>query len=446
MRLHFIAIGGAAMHNLALALSQKGYQISGSDDEIYNPSLSRLKKAGLLPEKMGWDDTRITRELDAIILGMHARQDNPELKKALETGIPVYSYPEYIYKESIDKKRVVIAGSHGKTTTTSMVMFALRQAGVNHDYLVGAQLKGYDRMVELSDAELIILEGDEYLSSPLDRRPKILHYHPHIAVITGIAWDHINVFPTYEEYVLQFELFLQSISSNGVVIYNEEDMALVDLINKNERKDLTFIPYNTLSLDRQNRINFENEVYTSPLIGKHNYQNMAGAMVCSKVLGMEESDFLKSMETFTGPAKRLQCLHMDDQTLIYLDFAHAPSKVNATVKAVKEWYIDKRVTAVLELHTFSSLNKEFLPQYRGALDMADEALVYYNDHTLQMKGMPALPSDDIKGYFGRKDLLVVNKKSSLQQKLIETSYEDTVFLCMTSGNFSGINLTEAILQ
>lgn len=440
MKVHFVAIGGSAMHNLALALHSKGLEVSGSDDEVYEPSRSRLDRAGLLQKKMGWDADRITKDIDAVILGMHARIDNPELLKAQELGLPIYSYPEYVAKESEDKKRVVIAGSHGKTTTTSIVMNALDHAGIEFDYLVGAQLEGYDRMVKLSDADLIILEGDEYLSSPIDRRPKMLHYKPHLAVITGIAWDHINVFPTFEDYVKQFDLFLESVMEEGKVFYYEHDKELAKLAEK-DFQDLTLAPYDRIAVDNGNTL-VDGDSYPIQLIGQHNFQNIKAAeLICSE-LGISKQDFYASLATFKGAAKRLQHIKVSDSDVghVYLDFAHAPSKVKATVDAVKESYGKNKLVAVLELHTFSSLNKKFLPTYDKALDKADEAVVFYDEHTLKMKRMEPIDKSFVKHCFGRSDLRVITDAEELEAYMNQVDLSNSNLLLMSSGKFGGIDL------
>ena len=440
MHIHFIAIGGKAMHNLALALSQKGYHITGSDDEIYDPSHTRLKEAGLLPDKMGWYPENIGKHIDVVILGMHARPDNPELLRALSLDLNVVSYPEYIYAESRDKLRVVVAGSHGKTTTTSMIMTALKSIGKDYDYMVGAQLDGYDRMVRLSKADVIILEGDEYLSSPIDRRPKFLHYHPHIAIITGIAWDHINVFPTFEGYVLQFDLLISSMEPGGTVIYYSGDKILLNLIHACERTDITFLPYRELPLDDQLRVNIDKEWYNLPLIGHHNYQNMAAALICGGQLGVSGAQFAKAMQSFTGASKRLQVIPNKRNKLVFIDYAHAPSKVKATTQAVRTWYKDRKLVVILELHTFSSLNKAFLPEYKNSMNGAEVAIVYYDNHTITMKKMEPLTQDFIKEAFENENLSVINNRDVLESKMRSLQPTNDVFLFMSSGTFSGMNI------
>lgn len=443
MKIHFIAIGGSAMHNLALALHDLGHQVTGSDDEIYDPSRSRLDKAGLLPEAYGWYPEKINDELDIIILGMHARQDNPELARAQELGLKVYSYPEYVAEVCKDKKRVVVAGSHGKTTTTSIIMNALEYAGMSFDYLVGAQLEGYDRMVKLSDAPIVILEGDEYLSSPIDLRPKMLHYHPHLAVITGIAWDHINVFPTQESYDEQFDLFVKSMEEDGKVYYYGKDDVLHTICNNND--GVNTIAYDQILLNEDHQVKIDDKLYDIKLIGSHNLQNInAAALICQE-LGLTKATFYESLAGFSGAARRLQLLKEGDtgQGYVYLDFAHAPSKVRATVRAVKETYPETHLNAILELHTFSSLNKNFLPTYAHTMDAADKAFVYYDQHTLKMKRMEDLDIDFVKQCFGG-NVQVLNHREQLQELMKMMDTQSSNLLLMSSGKFGGINIDEYI--
>lgn len=424
------------MHNIALDLHAQGHNITGSDDEIYDPSLSRLREAGIAPEPMGWFPEKITADLDFVILGMHAKIDNPELIQAQSLGIKIYSYPEFIYHHSKDKLRVVIAGSHGKTTTTAMVMHVLRKSGRDFDYLVGAQLEGFERMVRLTDAPLIIIEGDEYLSSPIDRVPKILHYKPQIAVITGIAWDHINVFPTFNMYKDQFRLFCETIEDHGTLIYYDEDPNLKVIIEK--IKHLHTIPYNTLPTDNNKKIIWENNRYPIHVIGAHNLQNMnAARLICNK-LDITDDTFFKVIADFSGANKRLQKISERDGRLVYLDFAHAPSKVQATTQSFKNWFTDKPLLAVLELHTFSSLNDEFLLQYRNTLNSADKAVVYFNEHTLNMKNMPPLDPSYIVECFQHPHLKIFTDANELHDYL--TTQKENHLLLMTSGNFNKMQI------
>jgi UDP-N-acetylmuramate: L-alanyl-gamma-D-glutamyl-meso-diaminopimelate ligase len=431
------------MHNLAIELHLKGYQISGSDDEIYNPAKSNLKLYGLLPDQMGWNPNNIHDQLDMIVLGMHAKTDNPELAKAQDLGLKIVSYPEFIAFESKNKKRVVVAGSHGKTTTTSMILHALQTVKIDFDYLVGARIKGFDRMVKITDSDLIVIEGDEYLSSPLDRKPKILHYQPHIAIITGIAWDHINVFPTFQQYVYQFELFISSMAENAIIVYNQNDEEVVRLARASKREDLSFRPYSEVVLNDDRKIvSFDGKEYTCGLIGRHNYQNLAAALMVCEELGLSQNVFFESMADFSGPHKRLQLVknYADQNTLVYLDFAHAPSKVETTVRAVKDWYPEHTLHAFFELHTYSSLNPEFLMEYNGALAHADNKIVFYDRHTLEMKNMADLERGTIKEAFNDETIIVYNNRKDLEKYVQNLEIKKAVFLFMTSGNFMNLDI------
>lgn len=441
MHIHLIAIGGAVMHNLALALQLNGNIVTGSDDEIYNPARERLAKVGILPEKDGWFPEKITTDLDCIILGMHARADNPELLKAQALGLKIYSFPEYIYEHSKNKKRVVIAGSHGKTTTTSMIMHVLKNVGVDFDYLVGAQLAGFDNMVRLSDAPVMVIEGDEYLSSPIDRVPKIWHYKPHIAVITGIAWDHMNVFPTFNSYINAFSEFIKTIDSTGILFYAEGDNELKQIAQQSVCKRKSYTAFENVLENEVNYI-FDTKKNLVPLsvFGKHNLANMRATYLVCRALNIKAKDFFISISSFTGAAKRLQTLHETKTNIAFLDFAHAPSKVRATVDAVKNRYPNRKLVACLELHTFSSLNKDFLPQYRNTLSQADIAVVFFNKHTLAMKKMPTLQPNEMKTFFGLENLHVFTNNIDLELFLNQLDFTNTNLLMMTSGNFMGLDL------
>lgn len=443
MRVHFIAIGGSAMHNLAIALHHKGYTISGSDDEIFEPSRTRLKNLGLLPSSEGWDPSRITPELDAVILGMHAKADNPELLKAKEAGLKIFSYPEYLYEQSRDKKRIVIGGSHGKTTITAMILHVLKAAGTDCDYMVGAQLQGYDVMVRLSkDAPVMIFEGDEYLTSPIDRRPKFHLYKPHIALLSGIAWDHINVFPTFDNYVEQFREFIRLIEPGGTLIYCSEDETL-NGICPGTRRDLKIIPYSIpeyLKKDQGCLIRYDGKDYPLRIFGRHNLMNLNGAMLVCKELGIRPEQFLESISTFTGASKRLELVNEKGSTAVYKDFAHAPSKVKATLNAIREQYPGRKVVACLELHTYSSLSKEFLPHYQGCLDEADVPWVYFNQHALQIKKLPGISAQQVKDGFASSSLQVFNDSKALQEAMLEMEWKNSVLLLMSSGDYDGTDI------
>ena len=441
MNVHFIAIGGSAMHNLAIALSRKNYIVSGSDDEIFEPSATRLKKQGILPSQIGWNTDNIHDGLDAIIVGMHAREDNPELLKARLMGIPVYSYPEYLYEQSKDKIRVVIGGSHGKTSITAMILHAISVVGHDVDYMVGAQLEGYDCMVKLSDtAKIMILEGDEYLSSPIDRRPKFHLYHPSIALISGIAWDHINVFPTFENYVSQFDVFCQKIEKSGVLIYNQEDDVVKQLGTKYSNK-LNSIAYSTPNYSTNingTEIEFEGKKYVFQIFGAHNMQNLMGAMEICKQIGVSNDEFLSALQSFKGAGKRLQKVAEKNGFVMFKDFAHSPSKLKATTSAVKEQFKEKQVVACMELHTFSSLNKEFLPLYHGAMKHADRAIVYFNPDVVKHKRLPAISVEEVKIAFG-DNVEVYNLTEEVLHIVKNINVNDSILLMMSSGNFDGVD-------
>jgi len=442
MRVHFIAIGGSAMHNLAIALKRKGVDVTGSDDEIFEPSRSRLNKEGILPEKMGWESCKITKELEAVIVGMHARIDNPELLKAKELGLPIYSYPEYLYEQSKDKKRIVIGGSHGKTTITSMLLHVVNAVGLNVDYMVGAQLEGYDCMVKLtSEAKIMILEGDEYLSSPIDRRPKFHLYHPDVAIISGIAWDHINVFPTFENYVEQFAIFCRKIDQNGVLIYNSEDSEVNRL---GQESNVKSIPYCTpeYKVDANGTILYwDSKEYPLMIFGAHNLQNLIGAMRLGETIGISPDVFLTQMATFKGAGKRLQKVIESDKFTMFKDFAHSPSKLKATTSAVKEQYADQKVIACMELHTFSSLQKEFLPHYKNAMAKADLAVVYYSPEVVKHKKLEPITKEQVFDGFGG-DVIVLNETNEVLDLIDNQNMENAVLLMMSSGNFDGIDYDE----
>ena len=443
MHIHFIAIGGAVMHNLAIALHKKGYIVTGSDDEIFEPSKSRLEAYGLLPAEWGWHPEKIDKSVSAVILGMHALKDNPELKKARKLGIKIYSFPEYLYEQTKKKKRVVIAGSHGKTTITSMVMHALRENGIRFDYMVGSQLEGFDTMVNLEEENKIaVFEGDEYLSSPLDKRPKFLHYKADIALISGIAWDHMNVFPEYKTYLKQFMLLTRKMNDTGTVIYNETDEEARKIANA-APGGIHRIPYHAVNyfVDENGlTVHEEGKKVSLSIFGRHNMENLAGAMKICSLLGVKKQDFLTSMTSFKGAKKRQELLSDNGKTKIYLDFAHAPSKVKATVEAFSEMFPDKKLTACLEIHTYSSLNKNFLPQYKGSLDKADEAALFYNPDVVAHKKMEPLSAEFIRESFDMQRLKVIDNKEELEGFITEKSNDDGILLLMSSGNFSGMDL------
>ncbi|MEO5651011.1 MAG: Mur ligase family protein [Ginsengibacter sp.] len=443
MRIHFISIGGSVMHQLAIALKNKGYIITGSDDEIFEPAATNLRLAGILPGKTGWFPENITSDMDAIILGMHAKEDNPELKKAMELKVKIYSFPEYIYQESLHKKRIAIGGSHGKTTTTAMVMHVLKNAGIDFDYLVGARLNGFEQSVKITDAPLIVCEADEYPASAVEKRPKFHFLFPHIAVITGIAWDHINVFPTFDIYLQQFIIFIKKIEKGGVLIYNETDEILRKLVNDNKRLDIRYIPYQLPENFIENGIT---KVLTGSqkvslcVFGNHNLLNLQAAFNVCKELSIDDVTFAREISNFTGAAKRLELVARKGDTNVYRDFAHAPSKVEASVNAVKEQFPERKLIAILELHTFSSLNADFMTEYKGALDKADEAIVFYSNHALELKRMKSLDPQKVRDGFQKQNLVVITDRVQLEKKINEMNSDHANFLFMSSGNYDGMNI------
>lgn len=450
MRVHFIAIGGSVMHQLAIALKNKNYIVSGSDDEIFEPARYNLEKEGILPPGTGWFSEKITKDIDAVILGMHAKDDNPELQKARESGLKIYSFPEYIYQESRDKIRVAVGGSHGKTSTTAMIMHVLKSAEKDFDYLVGARLQGFEQSVNITNAPIIVCEADEYPASAIEKRPKFHFLFPHIAVITGIAWDHINIFPTFDFYLEQFTIFINMIEANGVLIYNGSDEVLKKLVDKNKRSDIRYEPYRLPTYfieDGKTEVIIDGEK-SMPLkvFGNHNLLNLQAAYLVCKELGVGAQVFIKAITNFAGAAKRLELLFVNEHYNIYRDFAHAPSKVKATIEAVKQQFPDKKLIAVLELHTFSSLNEDFMKEYEGAMNDADDAAVFYSSHALELKRMPELPKEKVKEGFAKDNLTVITNKDELFEWLQNHNYSNTNLLLMSSGNYDGLDISNLKLK
>lgn len=443
--IHLIAVGGSIMHNLALALHDKGLKVTGSDDEIYEPAKSRLAAAGILPEQEGWYPEKLDARPDAVILGMHARPDNPELKRAQELNIPIFSFPEFIYEQSKDKQRIVIGGSHGKTSITSIIMHVLQHLGRKFDYAVGAQLEGFDRMVKLSDdAPIIIIEGDEYLSDPIKRVPKFHLYHHHIAVISGISWDHINVFPDPDMYREQFRIFAEMTPKGGTLIYNQDDEQVQLVAVPRNPADIAYIGYGVHEHSIRNgktilHTKKEGDIEIQ-LFGEHNLRNINAAKEVCKKIGVKVHDFYEALKTFKGAAKRLEKLGENSHTVIYRDFAHAPSKVKATTEAVKGQFPQRELVAVVELHTFSSLNKNFLPQYAGALDKADEAIVFFSPKTLEHKRMEMISETELKEAFKNQSIKVFTDAAALQQHLASHNWQNANLLLMSSGTYNNMDL------
>ncbi|MCD4681322.1 MAG: peptidoglycan synthetase [Bacteroidales bacterium] len=445
MNIHFIAIGGSAMHNLAIALHKKGYIISGSDDEIVDPSRQNLSKYGLLPEKEGWDENRIHTDLEAVILGMHARKDNPELIKAQQLGLKIFSYPEFLYEHAKNKTRVVIGGSHGKTTITAMILHVLNHAGLDYDYMVGAKLDGFDIMVKLSDsAPIMIFEGDEYLTSPIDRRPKFHLYKPHIALISGIAWDHINVFPIFDNYIEQFRIFAEMIPDGGSLVYCSLD-GEVTKIAANLGPKINLRPYqipeHTIS-DGITSIKYSDKITPMEIFGKHNLLNLNGARLICNELGIQDKIFFEAIKSYKGASNRLELVCKNSNSSFFKDFAHSPSKLKATIEAVKDQYPERALVACMELHTFSSLNQKFLSLYKDSMDRADIAILYYNPHTVEMKKLPTLNTTDIKKAFGRSNVRIFTDSDLMIKELTKIRWKEKNLLMMSSGNFNGVDFKE----
>jgi len=445
MHIHFIAIGGSAMHNLAIALTEKGYYVTGSDDVIFEPSKSRLEKKGILPEKFGWFPEKITKEIEVVILGMHAKKDNPELLKAQELGLKIYSYPEFLYEQSKEKSRVVIGGSHGKTSITAMILHVLKKQQKEVDFMVGAQLENFDTMVHLTEKnEFIILEGDEYLSSPIDKRPKFHLYHADIALLSGIAWDHINVFPTFENYVKQFEIFIETMTENGVLVYNKEDEILKEIVEKSTYP-VKKIAYSTpdYKIEKGKTIlKTEEGEIPIQIFGKHNLSNLSGALQICKQIGITAKDFYKNIADFKGASKRLEKITENENTIVFKDFAHSPSKVKATTQAVKNQFENKKLLACFELHTYSSLNTDFLKEYENTLSAADEAVVFYSPEAVKIKGLENIDAEDIKTAFQYKNLKVYTNPAEFQEFLKNKDLKNKVLLLMSSGNYGGLDFEE----
>lgn len=447
MRVHLIAIGGSAMHNMAIALHKKGYQVTGSDDEVFEPSKGRLNKHGLLPDKMGWDEGRVTNEIDCVILGMHARKDNPELLKAQKLNLKIYSYPEYIFEQTKDKKRVVIGGSHGKTSMTAMTLHVLNDCGLDVDYMVGAQLAGFDVMVKLShDADIVILEGDEYLSSPIDLRPKFHLYNPHIAVISGIAWDHINVFPTFDNYVKQFEIFADTVEPNGTLIYFDGDAEVAKIGENFKYNKIAYNVHPNKCVDGITFLLNDGNEYPLEIFGDHNLQNLNASLEICLGLGLTKEQFYQSIQTFKGASRRLELIDKNSSCSIFKDFAHSPSKLKATSSAVKKQFTNRKLIACMELHTFSSLNEEFLREYANTMDLPDEAFVYFNPQTIAHKKLKKISKEQVFNCFNRSDLRVFTSSDEFVKELKSRSWENSNLLLMSSGNFDGVDFNELVKE
>ena len=444
-KVHLIAIGGSAMHNMALALNEKGFIVSGSDDEINEPSKSRLLNFNLLPKEIGWFPEKITKDISAVILGMHARADNPELIKAKELGLKIYSYPEYIYESTKDKTRIVIGGSHGKTTITAMILHVMHYHHIETDFLVGAQLTGFETMVNLTKtSKYAVIEGDEYLASPIDRRPKFHLYKPNIAVLSGIAWDHINVFPTFENYIEQFKIFIDLIEPNGNLIYCSNDKVLEEVCSSSSNTKISKWPYSIPNHEIINGLTYliDNDIkYPLQIFGNHNLMNLTAARLACNQMGINNQLFYEAIQSFTGAAKRLELVFKTGTFNFYKDFAHSPSKLKATTDAVKQQFPERKIIACMELHTFSSLTEDFLNEYKNSMNLADEAIVYYNPHTISHKKLKEISPEQVHTCFNRKDLIVFTKSEELTNYIKTKNFNNSVLLMMSSGNFDGVDFT-----
>ena len=444
-KVHLIAIGGSAMHNMALALNEKGFIVSGSDDEINEPSKSRLLKFNLLPKEIGWFPEKITKDISAVILGMHARADNPELIKAKELGLKIYSYPEYIYESTKDKTRIVIGGSHGKTTITAMILHVMHYHHIETDFLVGAQLTGFETMVNLTKtSKYAVIEGDEYLASPIDRRPKFHLYKPNIAVLSGIAWDHINVFPTFENYIEQFKIFINLIEPNGNLIYCSNDKVLEEVCSSSSNTKISKWPYSIPNHEIINGLTYliDSDIkYPLQIFGNHNLMNLTAARLACNQMGINNQLFYEAIQSFTGAAKRLELVFKTGTFNFYKDFAHSPSKLKATTDAVKQQFPERKIIACMELHTFSSLTEDFLNEYKNSMNLADEAIVYYNPHTISHKKLKEISPEQVHTCFNRKDLIVFTKSEELTNYIKTKNFNNSVLLMMSSGNFDGVDFT-----
>jgi UDP-N-acetylmuramate: L-alanyl-gamma-D-glutamyl-meso-diaminopimelate ligase len=443
-RVHFIAIGGCVMHHLAIALQENGYVVTGSDEEIYDPSKSKLEKAGLLPPQIGWFPEKITKEIDLVILGMHPKANNPELLKAKELGIKVNSYPEFIFEQSIDKQRIVIAGSHGKTSITCMILHVLQYFKRKTDYLIGAEIEGFDKSVQLANGPMIVIEGDEFVTSSLDPSPKFLHYHHHIGLISGVEWDHINAYPTFDEYVKQFEQFADQSPKGGILIYSEND-DLATVIGRKERDDVQRVEYSAHKheiVNGQTYLVNGNEKFPVQVFGKHNMRNISAAKAVLTKIGITEEMFFEAIQSFKGTSKRLELVEKNNEVNVFQDYAHAPSKLKASTKAVKQQFPKRDLLAVLELDTYSSLNKDFLGQYKDTFKNADEPVVYFDPRTVEQNNLPAISAEDVKKAFDHPKLEVFTDKDQLKNFLLGKQWKNRNLLLMTSGNFGGINIKD----
>jgi len=442
---HFIAIGGSVMHNLALALKKMGMRISGSDDEIYEPAAGKLKSGGI-EANIGWQPEKMDASIDLVVLGMHAKADNPELAKAKSLKLPIVSFPDFIRRWSANQQRIVIGGSHGKSSITALAMHVLNQLNKKFDYLIGAEVEGFSLTVSLSDAPIIIIEGDEYLASKLDPVAKFLKYDHHIGLISGIAWDHKNVFPSFEDYTQQFEQFADKTPKAGSIIYNEKDL-LAKKIGEKEREDVRKVPYGVHDAVIKNGVTYlktkdYGEVKIS-VFGDHNLENIGAVLALVKLLGIEEKAFYQAVQTFTGAKKRLEIVKQQGNDKLFKDYAHSPSKLEATTTALKKQFADSKVVVAYELHTFSSLNKEFIKEYKNTLSKADEAFIFINPHNIKNSHTDDLTTTEIQEAFNNTELTLFTDKHKLVEAMKKAkTTEKNIFALLSSGNFDGLDIEE----
>ena len=446
MKIHFIAIGGSIMHSLAIQLKKNGHIITGSDDVIREPSKSNLNHYDILPAKEGWCSKKISTDLDMVILGMHAKKNNPELLEAQKYNIPVISFPEFIFNSSKYKKRVVIAGSHGKTTITAMIIHVLNEYNIKFDYLLGAKIDALENQVKLDDSKLIIIEGDEYFSSAIDLKPKFMHYDPDVLVVSGVSWDHINVFPTKSSYESAFSKLLNHvIEKNGKIFYYTHDLFLQKSLSAYNQLSQSYDSPRYIIKKGQFILVHKNENIPLNIFGKHNMENMEAARQVCQEIGVCESDFYKSIKNFKGASRRLNLIkEIENHSAVYYDFAHSPSKVFATVNAVKELYPDRFLIGCLELHTYSSLNVDFIPNYLNTLNNCSESWLYFDEQELQRKGFAKLDRKFLLRAFNHPNMTIINNKKLLRQKINQIELDNTNLLLMSSGNFSGLDIKSII--
>lgn len=443
MRIHCISHWWRVTSSLAIQLKLLGHNVTGHDDEIYEPSKSALAQHGLLPQHEWWDADSVTSDIDMIVLGMHASADNPELLRAKELGLMIKSYPEVIYEFSKNKMRVVIAGSHGKTTTTSMVMHVLKHNGISFDWVVGGIVPGFDTMVSLDDNhKIIIIEWDEYPDGKINMTAKMLLYKHNIGILNGIAWDHITTYPTFDSYLLPFQTFVDQTPTDGFLGYYQDDQEVTNIMEHTDTQAQTvwYTVHPHIIRDGITYLQTPQWEVKLSIFWAHNCINISAAKLVCNQLDLSDEQFYAAIWSFTGAGNRLQLIHQDDakHLTILRDFAHSPSKLTATINAVKTQYPDRTIIGLFELHTFASLSASFLPEYKWSFDAADIACVYYDDHTFQIKRMTPLTKEVVINGFGRSDLVVQDSANDLQAWYDNLDLTNSVVVLMSSGNFGGV--------